>query len=259
MMATIVWLRRCVLGLLLLLAAAWVFEEGAQWVLRRRAEALLKDIRSLELGKTSSEQAQRVLFAHREYFRQTTCEEGVCQYSVKVDHILPESHGVGAFEYGTAALGRNGYFDEHVHNYLPKLIARFGLRTSGAIGGFTATNGVVTGRWFGEMTSVPVGHWFDRDGAFVPYLTVSSSEAINLQELPWTPEFPHRRARHYKGPYGLRVEFDINEAATERRDLMDFRFNCITQFVPCLHDGDILPEGEHLLDQNMAQLRGRRN
>jgi hypothetical protein len=130
-----------------------------------------------------------------------------------------------------------------------------GLRSVWVQGGIRVRNGVVTDRTFLEDISLPVGAWFDRDGAFVPDLLVVSSERSSFSKNYLVSPYPHRVAGNLKGPYGVKITFSPDERAEMREALMDFRLNCITRFSPCLRESEILPESLKLLEETRAAQR----
>ena len=117
--------------------------------------------------------------------------------------------------------------------------------------GVNTENGVIVQRSYAEEVQLPVRDWYLRGGAYVPSLAVSAGEndrfrsPRDLENI--NPSHPFRNAWRYKGPYGLGVAFTTQETKSERDRLMDFRFSCITQFVPCGNEREILPEGAPLL------------
>jgi hypothetical protein len=66
---------------------------------------------------------------------------------------------------------------------------------------------------------------------------------------------PHSSARETK--FGLIVGYSPDEEISERAKLMDFHFDCITRFIPCKNEGEILPEGQVLLEEHLALLKAK--
>ena len=232
--------------ILVCLVSVWLFGEAAQWLLRWRAEKLLADIRSITVGQTSVDNARRLLERpSRESFRPISCDDRGCQYTVIVRHNLPE-----------VLIGR---YDKRY--WIPYVVAFFGLRNSGAIAGFTASNGIVTQKWYGLNVGLPPSDWFDRGGAYTPDLLVSSSGSTELPayEQSILPPGQYHHVRNFKGTYGVVVSFDRREAAAEQNALMDFRLDCVTRLIACRDESDILSEGKRLLLERDAawQSRGR--
>ena len=120
--------------------------------------------------------------------------------------------------------------------------------------GVQTANGVITNKSFSEGVDLPVRDWYIRGGAYVPTLAVFSSENIDFRDFIWrehvNPVHPFRYAHRLKGPYGVNVSFTSNESADEREKLMEFRFSCITAFLPCRNEREILAEGTRLLESD---------
>jgi len=204
--------------------------------LRWRAEKLLVEIQSLQVNHSTWADVEPLLARWKKIGEiSKNCAPDDCVYEVIFRHVLPPS--------------LRGYTDNGVQNYLPRVINRIGLRSvAGVIGGFTVKSGVVTQRSFAEIVSLPVRVWFDRGGAYVPDLSVGSSEKDQFNRFD-RHFYPYRTARNMKGPYGLIVTFLPQEQAGIRTALMDFRLYCITRFSPCLSEEEILPEGAKLLQE----------
>jgi hypothetical protein len=238
-------LRQVLLTSLVLLAAVWASAEGAQWLLRWRAQHLLADIRSLDVNRSGWSDAQRVMNKWKSYAVITgPCTADACTYRVDLLQILPQMF--------------IGYPDKGVKNWLPRLVDQTGLRSAAARGGFTVEHGVVTSKWFAEQVAAPVRNWFLRDGAYVPDLAVSSGEFLGFAAGATGPTpHPYRRVLNFKGPYGITVQFLPQEDTSEQAALLDFHFSCITQFTPCETEGEILPAAWQDL-QDQEQIPGTR-
>jgi hypothetical protein len=61
---------------------------------------------------------------------------------------------------------------------------------------------------------------------------------------------PHSSAGETK--FGLVVAHSPDEDISERAKLMDFRLDCITRFIACKNEREILPEGQVLLEEHRA-------
>jgi hypothetical protein len=239
MKKVLIWSRRLLALLLVLLGAAWIFADASQWLLRWRAEGMLADIQSLKVNQSTSAQGQSLLRKWSHWGEiQTYCREGTCQHFVILRHILPTI--------------LQGNPDRNAINCLPILIDFIGLRSAGVGAGFSEENGVVTEKGFSEMVHVPVRDWYLRGDAYVPDLVVSANEVHKFgdhEEYYVRPSQPFRLARYMKGPYGVIVKFKPEESTSEQAALMNFQFSCITQLVPCRSERDILPEGWQLLQE----------
>ena len=239
-----IWLRRSLLTSLCLLAAAWIFAEGSQWLFRRRAERLLTDLKSIEVGGNSAD-AQAILQKwHDRAEIETDCfgtERTTCHFGVYLRHQLPQV--------------LRGDPEGGIRNRFQQIVGTLGLRSSNVGARVRTENGIVTRKWFAEEVDLPIRDWYLRGGAYVPTLTVDSDEELPSQhpairdQINIDASHPFRYARRYKGPWGLRVVFTTEESSSEKAALMDFHFSCITQFFPCRSERQVLEEGARLLDQ----------
>jgi hypothetical protein len=240
MKTSLLWFRRTLLAVLFLFCAAWLWVQGAQWLLRLRAEKLLTDIRSLEVNRSSWADAQKLMSKWGRWggYR-GACTAQHCQYGIHFEHGLPRF--------------LIGYPDKGVKNWLPRLVTRLGLRGwADVAAGFTVENGLVTETDFFEDVMLPVQTWFSPAGAFTSDLYVSSREENKSPSygLEYFPVHSNRTARMSK--FGISVRFFPEENPSEKESLMNFLFNCITQLDPCLRYDEILPEGWHLLQEEQA-------
>jgi hypothetical protein len=110
--------------------------------------------------------------------------------------------------------------------------------------GFKFKGDLVTGRGFSEQVTLPVRDWYARQGTYVPELMVSVDENFDFtlaEQAQVKADDPFRVVRPMNGPYGMLVNFTPQESDVEKKRLMAFRFDCITQFSPCLDEREILP------------------
>jgi len=235
----LIWARRFLFALLLLLGAAWVFAEASQWLLRYRAQKLFTDIRTIEVNRSSSTEAEAILSKWSRYGTTiSNCDGDLCRSSLIIRHLVP------------AVL--RGVPGEEAWNLLPRLVDHLGLRNEGVGIGFTTEHGIVTRKEFGEMVALPVEDWYIRDHAYVPDLDVWTGEAAKFHDYELrrvSTSHPFRMVRNQKGPYGVLVTFKPEEDPSEKAALMNFQFSCMTQFFPCRSEREILPEGWQMLQE----------
>jgi len=231
-------LRRCrqiLFTLVFLLAAAWVWGEAAQWLLRWHAQHLLADIRSLEVNRSSWSDALPII--HKWAPDSTPkggCTQEACNYQIDLVQTLPP------MLVGDPAEG--------ARNWLPRLVDHIGLRSGAARAGFVIEHGVVTSKWFGEQVTLPVRGW-RASASYIPYLSASAAETSHFHQIAGDQKLlhPDRMVQH-KGSY-IAVAFAPDEDPAERATLMDFGFACITRLQPCETQGDILPEALRMLKE----------
>jgi hypothetical protein len=231
------WPRQILLILVLLLLAAWSSSYYAQWSVRWRGQHLLADVRSLNVNQSHWSDAQALIKKWGAYGSSpTACSEDACVYRITIVQVLPQF--------------LIGYPDQGVHNWLPRLADRLGLRSAAVRAGFSVQHGIVMSKWFAEQVSLPVRAWGPQRGNYIPDLAISSGEFIAFPDVaPIVPAHPYLRVRDWHGPYGITVQTLPQEDAAERAKLMDFTTSCITQFSPCLTQSQILPEATRVLQQ----------
>jgi hypothetical protein len=230
------FLQRCrqlLFAVLFVLAVAWVFGFGAQWLLRWRAEKLLADIRALQVNRGTWSDAQQLTQKWSQWATpKAGCTSDNCTVQISLIQALPP---ILVAEPGA-------------RNRLPRLADHIGLRSAAARAGFTVEHGVVTTKYFGEQTTLPARDVGSSEG-YTPYLSVSSAETVHFREIAGDSKLahPNRMAQHLKSY--LQVSFSPDEDPAEQSALMDFRFSCLTRLRPCETEGDILPEGARMIQQ----------
>ena len=235
--------RQVLITILILLCAAWASGEAYQWLLRWRAGRLLTGVRSLEVNRSQWPDAQKMMARWGQWsVPKASCTAESCVYQINLIQSLPPILG--------------GHPGTGVNNWLPKIVGHLGLRSSAARAGFTVEHGIVTSKWFGEQVTLPVEDW-NISGDYVPYLSVSSGAFSRFHQR--ASEFPHlhpnRMVQAY--PHGLNVMFDPQEDPSEQALLLDYRFSCFTQLRPCRSEGDMLPEGWRMLQEQQRQSNTR--
>ena len=235
--ATAKRLRQVLLVFLLLVLAVWGSSYYAQWALRWRAEHMLTDIRALNVNQSNWQAAQALMKKWSDYASTpANCTSDFCNYRITMVQSLPQM--------------LVGYPDPGAHNWLPRIVSHLGLRSAAARAGFSVQHGVVTAKWFAEQVSLPTQDWYLRQGAYVPDLAVSSGEYPGFPNIDTGLALhPYRRARNWKGPYGITIYFLPQEDPAEQTRLMDFQLTCVTRFHPCRDEGDIQPEARRMLDE----------
>lgn len=229
-----------------LLVCAWLWSAANQWLLRWRGERLLADIQALEVSKSSWTDAEALVKKWGFRHLGDSCTPEKCQYGIQVGHGLTRWFW--------------GYPDVGVMNWMPRIADNVGLRFSGISAGFTVEKGVVTSKSFWEMVRLPVRDWLLPGGGYMQELMVMSVETADSSRYPdydnrRSRMHPHSSARETK--FGLVVGYSPDEDISERAKLMDFRLDCITRFIPCKNEGEILPEGQVLLEEHRALLKAR--
>jgi len=225
---------------LLFLSIGWLAMEARQRLFRARAEALLADIKSLELNRSSWSDTQRLMTRWGKCGGSYgNCDPENCSYSIRIYH-LPLVHPSFVFEEGP-----------HIG---ARILELAGLRSAVVTAGFHVVHGVVTDKGFGVEVALPVNQWINPGGSFWvkdevgssywPSLDVAFLEGAKLgQSNPFTiakhPNrgFVQRRIR-------LEASFTPEESQEEQAALTDFHFDCITRWTPCTSRRELLPRAE---------------
>jgi len=230
--------RKLVLTLLLLVFVAWVFGEGAQQLLSWHGQHLLADIRSLDVNHTTWSDAAPIMQRWSRWgSAKAGCSEAACEYRITLVQALPP------FLIGSP--------DATAKNWLPRLMDHIGLRTTAVRAGLTVEHGIVTSKWFGEQVTLPVRNWNATDD-YIPYLSVASTESTHFHEHTAGNRLLHPNRMTQQVKTYLDNSFSPEENPAEQSALMDFRFNCITQLHPCESEGDILPAGLNLIQEQRS-------
>jgi hypothetical protein len=226
-----VWCRRLLFAVLFVFVIAWVETQGAQWILRTRGQHLLADVRSLDVNHSRWPDAQQLIAKWGQRGAPVgDCNPEACIYRIAIVQVLPQS--------------LTGYPDPGVKNWLPRIVNHLGLRSSAVRAGFSVQHGIVSSKWFAEQVALPVSAWNFPPGQprVVPNLAVSSGEFSSFPEVATGLVLhPYRHVRDWQGRYGVTAQFLPQEDPAEQAALMDFSLSCITQFSPCLNEGQILP------------------
>ena len=221
----------CFLGFL------WLVMQARQWVFRMRAEALLGDIESLQLNRSSWSDAQKLMTRWGSWGGwYGSCNSEDCSYSVQIFH-LPLVYPAFVFEEGP-----------HIGARLLQLV---GLRSAAVSARFHVVHGIVTNKGFGYSVALPVSQWITPGGGFWlkdrigstywPTLDVAFREAAKLGDsIPYTIGMhPNRSLIHRRTT--LEVHFTPEEAPEKQAALTDMRFDCITRWTACSNRGELLP------------------
>jgi hypothetical protein len=226
---------------LILIFIAWLAAEGLQWMFRRRAQRLLADIKGLELNRSNWSDAQRLMRRWGGWGKwYGDCNAQDCQYSINLNETLPDSPQF-VYEGGPHIGGR--------------ILGHVGLRSTRVSAGFHVAKGVVTNKSFGMEVALPIRDWMTSDGVYWPSLDVGSSESATLRD-----DNPHFHASRPNRSFvqrriTLEANFTPEESPEERAALMDFRFDCITRWSPCLSRAEILPRADEEFEDDMSDWR----
>ncbi|MGA3046809.1 MAG: hypothetical protein ABSD67_09325 [Terracidiphilus sp.] len=219
-----------------------------QWLFRVRAEALLADIKSLEVNRSSWSDAQRFMTRWGSWGQwYGDCNREDCSYSVRIYHL---SWVYPAF-----------VFEEGPH-LSARTLELLGLRSAVVSARFDIVRGVVTNKGFGMSVALPVSKWIgprdsfwlmEKNGsAYWPSLDVASFEGVNLRGTTPFGITRHPNRGFVQRRTILEASFTPEEAPAERTALMDFHFDCFTRWVACSSVEELLPKAEEEFRADIA-------
>jgi hypothetical protein len=221
---------------LLLPITGWLVMEARQWLFRARAEALLSDIKSLELNHSSWSDAQTLMTRWGKWgswYRNCNSED--CDYTILIGH-LPQVYPDFVFVEGP-----------HLGARALQLV---GLRSAGVTARLRVSHGLVTRKGFGMSVALPVSKWITPGGdlwlrekngsSYWPTLDVAFQEKAKPDSTPdQFAEHPNRGFIQRR--ILLEASFSPQESPDEQAALTDFHFDCITRWRPCTNRSEILP------------------
>jgi hypothetical protein len=231
-----------------MLAVGLVAIEVSQWLFRMRAEALLADIKSLNVNRGSWSDAQRFMTRWGHWGQwYGNCNKYDCSYSVRIYH-LSSIYPTFVFEEG------------------PHLSARtlelLGLRSAAVTARFDIVHGAITNKGFGMSVALPVSKWIDpgdsfwlmekNGSAYWPSLDVASFEGVKLRGTTPFDITRHPNRGFIQRRTILEASFTPEEDPAEQTALMDFHFDCITRWVACSSGEELLPRAEEEFRADIA-------
>lgn len=204
-----------------------------QHLLRRRAERLLGDIRSLEIGKTTQQDAQRTLPQWERYrWNEGPCKGPDCASFVVEDFFYRHSD----------LIGRLYEKDRAAAELLFGIYMKLGGRPSRVVGGVEFRDGVVSGKSFRVHVEVPP--WKGNDWHYTLVGGATSVREIWQHHVKLShPAYAIGRPDSCDGPcVAVYAEFTANTREADVLRLMSFDLSCLTRvFRPCRTEGDIMP------------------
>lgn len=200
-----------------------------QHLLRWRAERLLADIHSLQMGKSTWIDAQKIMYrwgAWGSY--EGSCTQARCSYQINLPDIFTR-----------------------IQNHLPSECCFWMLRPYRFLGGrysfalarVEVINGLVWGKDYSLMISVLASD--DQDG-FEYGLSASADTAWRTKYFHFIREPPHSEFEighpgACEGCKAVFVRFTPFADPQIVNSLMDFNFDCLTRRRPCTDQMDIMP------------------
>jgi hypothetical protein len=208
----------------------WGFQQGQQWLLRWRAERLLAEIQAVNVSQSDGGQAEAIGARWKKWDSPSQkCTRDDCQHRIVMEVHIP---------------GHFGFDYEHPDRLQPfvRVLDRLGLRPSAVIADIRVRHGVITSKDFGVDIARPVRFWGSPEGGLDTEIKADDREGANLRVIP-DYYFGNIYSHVKTEPHGtLIAESTPQEPLQHRRELMDFRLECITRWSPCLTNAELLPE-----------------
>lgn len=200
-----------------------------QGILRYRAERLLADIRSLDLRKTSFEEAQTVFrdWSSSGHY-DGECTQRHCTFEVALQDFVSNHLGV---------------FTEHP--WLLRAYMFLAGRPARILAGIGVQTGVVWGKSFDVYIEVP---HTDAEGHTYEYTLIGEAQSVSRFDPPgsWPdlrlhPNYAVGRPGGCTACVMVYARFTPYTAPEDVQRLMQFDLSCLTRWKPCREQGDIMP------------------
>jgi hypothetical protein len=243
-----VWGRRTLIAASSVFLFLFAIVQVEQRVERRRAERLLEDIRSLQLNKSTWNEAQKVMMRWGAWGHYDgMCDTGSCEYDID---LYPYPNAPNSFY----QILRYGGF---VVDRLARLLV-FGNMAS-VSAGIGVHHGLVDQLRFNVTTRVPKGDGpgWDGDGPEPPgyveyktgeYALIATARSVQKprSHAYWPKAETHPEYGMWQ-PDGCEICIGFHTdftAATRQKDLnwlMGFDLSCMTRWSPCTTEADLMP------------------
>lgn len=211
------------------------------YALRRRAESLMVDIRSLDLRNSTFSDVQRV--ADRwpsEEEQEGACQRSRCDMQISLQNL--------AWRYG-------GFFSNHQR--ILNLYRRIGGRAAFVRASIRVRDNIVWGKSF--RVDVDSTYVDDGEGGRFYYTLIGRFGSGSLSHVSYLhPEYAIGGPGGCTGCIEGRVVYTPFADSSDIQRLSDVNLACLTQFHPCATQGDILPSAwkERTSDQHRDGTNG---
>jgi len=242
--------RRILFALTLAFVVSLLSLEASQWLIRMRAEALLADIKSLELNRSSWSDAERLMNRWGEWggwYGNCTAED--CSYDIAIYHLR--------FVYP-------GFVFEEGPHLGVRALELVGLRSASVSARFHVVHGVVTNKGFRMDVALPVSRWISPESgfwlkdevgsAYWPSLDASFFEGAKLRQTNYAQLEEHPNRSFIQRRILLEASFTPEESLEEQAALIDFHFNCLTRWTACTNRGELLLRAEEEFEAEGREL-----
>jgi hypothetical protein len=207
------------------------------YLLRRDAERLLADLKSLEMRKSTYQDARRVIDRWDDNMHQ----EGPCQ-----QYWCDVQIGLSDFSVRHYMLFRSHHWLVRVHQLL-------GGRPALIYGFIRVRNNVVWGKGIRADIAIAVP---DQDGGQFYFTVIGSAESGSPVGSPLHPEYGVHSPSGCTGCTSTHVVFSPYADPADVRRLMNINFSCLTRWRLCQTTANIVPTA---WNESMAEKRPEQN
>jgi hypothetical protein len=252
-------LRRMAVGSLVLVFAATALVQSEQWLLRRRAQRLLDDIRQIEMGNSSWADAQRLMTrwgAWGGYYGTCTLER--CDYHIAMQDWF---RGMPATTF-EGEEQRTVLDYRHCCEWLKPVYRLLGGRFAVVQSWIQVRNGIIWTKTYSvRMANTYQDYlpWQNTGGYWDPIIAYASGKT-HLTRIDYSPDHPEYSID--LGPCTVctlvAVSFTPQTDKKTMNKLLDVDLSCLTRWIGCKQD-EIMPEAYKLAvaDSNKPDLAER--
>lgn len=239
-------LRRAGVVSLLLVFVAMAFIQSEQWLLRRRAQCLLNDIRQIQMGKSSWADAQRLMTkwgAWGGYYGSCTAER--CDYHIAMQDWF---RGMPATTF-EGEEQRTVLDYRHCCGWLKPAYRLLGGRFAVVQGWIQVRNGVI---WTKDY-SVRIADSYEdylpwkNTGGYLDPIIAYAGGSTHLVRIDFSPDHPEYSID--LGPCTVctlvEISFTPRTDKETLKKLLDVDLSCLTRWIGCKQD-EIMPEAYKL-------------
>jgi hypothetical protein len=222
----IAWIMTVTVVAFVLLVVATI--QGEQYLQRRRAENLLGQLQTVDLRATTFSEVERVF--GRRASRSAKCDSASC------DYVIQLKSPIGG-EALSLVVQRLHIPSELVFHALPRL----GWRPAEVDAKIAVRNGVVLCKSLKVVVLGQQDRWLIGRVESVPRLPRPRDSESFHAELVHFPDYVIGQPGGCTGCVEGYVLFTPHTAGEDVRRLMDFNLACLTRWLPCGTQADILP------------------
>ncbi len=231
-------IRTAALAFAGVVALLFVLVQFQQYLLRWRAERLLSDIRTIQMGKSTWADAQQLMYRWGKWGRyEGTCAAERCSYQIELDERLSSSL-VGCCR------------------KLLVIYYIFGGRDAAVVARFDVIQGQIWAKDFVLVMGVFEGTLPDDDREYM--LSGSATTRWRVRDFRWqNPRHPEyvvdRPDACTGGCEEINARYTPFADPVEVNQLMSFSLDCITRLVTCRHREDIMPSVSRQMAEEKLQ------